>query len=123
MPDTSHYFWLFFQFSGRASRAAYFLAAMLLAVAQAFPLYRFTLVPEDSGAAQGWALIFGAALLVSLWCNVALAVKRLHDLGRPGIMALSLFVPVVSIVAFLALCLMPGQPGPNQYGARTNAPG
>jgi len=123
LAETSHYFWLFFKFSGRASRAAYFLAAMLLAVVQAFPLYRFTLVPENSAAAQGWALIFGVALLASLWSNMALVVKRLHDLGRPGIIALSLFVPVVSIVAFLALCLMPGQAGPNQYGARTNAPG
>ncbi|TGQ03192.1 DUF805 domain-containing protein, partial [Mesorhizobium sp. M00.F.Ca.ET.217.01.1.1] len=33
-----------------------------------------------------------------------------------------LFVPVVSIVAFLVLCLFPGQPGPNRYGRRTNEP-
>jgi uncharacterized membrane protein YhaH (DUF805 family) len=60
--------------------------------------------------------------LASLWSNVALAVKRLHDLGKTGLAAVVLFVPVISIVAFLVLCLFPGQQGPNRYGQRTNAP-
>ena len=55
-------------------------------------------------------------VLVSLWSNVALSVKRLHDIDRPGIIAVVLFIPVISIVAFIALCLIPGNPGPNQYG-------
>jgi len=104
------------------SRAAYFLGGLLVAIAQAFPLYRFTLVPEGTTESETWAMLFGLAFLVSLWSNVALAVKRLHDLGKPGLMAFVLFVPVVSIVAFLVLCLFPGDPGPNRYGSRTNAP-
>jgi uncharacterized membrane protein YhaH (DUF805 family) len=69
-----------------------------------------------------WSFIFFIAFIASLWSNIALAVKRLHDLDKPGIAALILFVPVVSIVAFLLLCLFPGQPGPNRYGRRTNEP-
>ncbi len=114
--------WLFFSISGRVNRAAYFLAGMLLAIAQAFPLYRFMLVPEDSSEAQMWASLFAVLFIASLWCNVALAVKRLHDFSKPGILALSLFVPIVSIAAFLLLCLFPGDRGPNAYGARSNAP-
>ena len=60
--------------------------------------------------------VFGIVFLASLWCNVALAVKRLHDFGKPGILAASLFIPVISIVAFLVLCFFPGDPAPNQYG-------
>jgi uncharacterized membrane protein YhaH (DUF805 family) len=122
LPDRPNLTWLFFRTTGRVSRAAYFLGGLLVAIAQAFPLYRFTLVPEGTTESETWAMLFGLAFLVSLWSNVALAVKRLHDLGKPGLMAFVLFVPVVSIVAFLVLCLFPGDPGPNRYGSRTNAP-
>ena len=122
MPDISQLIWLFFSFSGRVSRAAYFLAGLLLAVVQAFLLYRFTLVPEDSAAGQMWAVAFWIAVLVSVWSNIALGVKRLHDIDRPGIIAASLFIPIISIVAFIALCLMPGNPGPNRYGRHPNTP-
>ncbi len=122
MPEKSQLAWLFFRTSGRLSRAAYFLGGLLVAIVQAFPLYRFTLVSEDTPESGMWAMVFFVAFVASLWSNIALAVKRLHDLGRPGLMALVLFVPVISIVAFLVLCLFPGQPGPNRYGARTNAP-
>jgi uncharacterized membrane protein YhaH (DUF805 family) len=116
LPETSRFTWLFFGFSGRVGRALYFLAGMLLAVLQAFFLYRFTLVPEGSPAGQAWALAFWLVFLVSLWSNVALGVKRLHDIDRPGILAAALFIPVISIVAFLALCFLPGTPGANRYG-------
>ncbi|OBQ60460.1 hypothetical protein A9K72_23735 [Mesorhizobium loti] len=122
MPDSSNLTWLFFKISGRVSRAAYFLGGLLVAIIQAFPLYRFTLVPEGSAESNMWSFIFFIAFIASLWSNIALAVKRLHDLDKPGIAALILFVPVVSIVAFLLLCLFPGQPGPNRYGRRTNEP-
>ena len=122
LPDSSNLTWLFFKTSGRVSRAAYFLGGSLVAIIQAFPLYRFTLVPEGSAESNMWSFIFFVAFIASLWSNIALAVKRLHDLDKPGIAALILFVPVVSIVAFLVLCLFPGQPGPNRYGRRTNEP-
>lgn len=123
MPDSKQLFWLFFSPSGRVSRAAYFLAGLLLAIAQALPLYRYMLVPEDSGEAQMWASIFGVMFFASLWSNLVLASKRLHDFGRSGLLSLLLFIPVVSIVVFLFLCFFPGDPGPNKYGLATNSPG
>jgi uncharacterized membrane protein YhaH (DUF805 family) len=122
LPEKDKLLWLFFRFSGRVNRAAYFLAGLLLAIVQAFLLYRFTLVPEGTSESQGWAAAFFVVMLVSLWSNVALSVKRLHDIGRPGIIAAALFIPVISIIAFIALCLVPGNPGPNQYGDQPNAP-
>ncbi|WP_246666161.1 DUF805 domain-containing protein [Aquamicrobium sp. LC103] len=114
--------WLFFGFSGRVSRAAYFLAGLFLAIVQVFLLYRFSMVPEESAASQFWALAFWVAVIVSIWSNVALGVKRLHDFGKPGILAVALFIPVVSIIAYVVLCLLPGDRGPNIYGVHTNAP-
>lgn len=121
MPSNS-LFWLFFGVSGRVSRAAYFLAGLLLAVVQAFFLYRSVIAQNAGLDASSWEAAFAATFFVSLWSNVALGVKRLHDMDRPGFIAVALFVPVVSIVAFLALCFFPGTPGPNKYGSRTNAP-
>lgn len=114
--------WLFFGISGRVSRLAYLLAGLFLAVIQAFLLYRFTLVPEESAAGQFWAFLFWVAVVVSVWSNVALGIKRLHDMNRPGIFAVALFIPVLSVIAFVALCLFPGTAGPNQYGSETNRP-
>lgn len=114
--------WLFFGLSGRVSRAAYLLAGLLMAVLQVFLFYRFTLAPAESPASESWATAFSIALFVSLWCNFALSVKRLHDFGKPGLLAVTLFIPVVSIAAFVVLCIYPGEPGPNRYGDRTNAP-
>ena len=122
LPDRDQLFWLFFRFSGRVSRAAYFLAGLLLAIVQAFLLYRFTLVPQDSTEGQLWATAFWAVVLISVWSNVALGVKRLHDVDKPGIIAAALFIPVISIAAFIVLCIFPGTPGPNRYGGRTNSP-
>ena len=122
MPEKQKFIWLFFSISGRVSRAAYFLGGMLTAVVQAFPLYRFTLAPEGSPESTIWSLLFLAAFMVSLWSSVTLAVKRLHDFGKPGLMAIVLFIPVISIAAFLLLCLFPGDKGSNRYGARTNSP-
>lgn len=120
LPDGSQLIWLFFSISGRVNRAAYFLGGLMLLVIQLFPLYRFTLVPEESPQGQSWALIFGLIVLVSVWSNIALTVKRLHDVDRPGILALTLFIPVVSIAVFVWLCLYPGDAGPNKFGPHTN---
>ena len=113
--------WLFFKFDGRVSRAAYFLAGLLMAVAQLFMLYRYGLVAEESGEGAIWAFGFWVVGFLSLWCGFALGVKRVHDFGKPGYFALTLFVPVVTLIAFIVFCLWPGDEGSNAYGPRTNA--
>lgn len=114
--------WLFFGTSGRLGRAAYFLAGLLLAVIQAFFLYRMVQAQEAGLTGAFWESGFVVTFFVSLWSNVALGVKRLHDFDKPGIVAAALFIPAVSIVAFIILCLFPGDKGPNRYGEYTNAP-
>lgn len=114
--------WLFFGFSGRISRMAYLLAALLMTVVLAFLLYRVAVAQEIDRAVEFWDVLFSAAILVSLWGQAALGIKRIHDLGRPGIFAVALFIPMLNALAFVALCLIPGDEGANSYGATTNAP-
>lgn len=121
MPS-NQFIWLFFQTSGRVGRAAYFLAGLLLAIIQAFFLYRMVMAQDAGLPGTGWENAFVVSFFISLWSNVALGIKRLHDFDKPGIIAVALFIPAISIVAFVVLCLFPGTPGPNKYGLRTNAP-
>ncbi|AMS44352.1 DUF805 domain-containing protein [Aminobacter sp. NyZ550] len=122
MPNNVDFFWLFFRFSGRVNRAAYLLGFLFMLVVMSFPLYQFMRVHPESGAAQVWSMLFGATFLTFLWAHIAFSVKRLHDFDKPGLFAVALFIPVVSIFAFIALCFFPGTPGPNQFGNTTNAP-
>lgn len=121
MPS-NQMFWLFFGFSGRISRAAYFLAGMLMMVVVVFIAYRLGLTQEVGGNDALWSGVFSVALLVSLWAQAALGAKRLHDLDKPGMFAALLFVPALNFVAFIALCLIPGTQGANRFGRVTNAP-
>ena len=99
MPDRDQLFWLFFRFSGRVSRAAYFLAGMLLAIIQAFLLYRFTLVPQGSTEGQLWAMAFWAAMTAPRAESTTVTVVQPNDVPVPRLLA-----PCAP-----AKCLFPGQ--------------
>lgn len=116
----AQFLWLFFGFSGRIDRRAYALAGVLTYLVRMFAFYR-VIVAEQAGAdSTGWAAIFLAGTLVTLFCGVALSAKRLHDFDKPtGLAWLFVFLDVLM---FLALCFVPGTPGPNRYGAVTNDP-
>lgn len=118
MPETSQLVWLFFRFSGRVSRAAYFLASALVLVVQAFLLHRFTLASPESTSAQLWALAFFVAAVISIWANVALAAKRFHDFGKSGY--LGLISLIAGIVLVIILSFIPGDPDANRYGPHSN---
>jgi uncharacterized membrane protein YhaH (DUF805 family) len=114
--------WLFFGFSGRLSRAAYFLAGMMMMIIVVFIAYRIMLAQESSGSGGAWETLFSVALIASLWAQAALGAKRFHDIGKPGLFAALLFVPFLNFIAFVTLCLLPGTKGANSYGPLTNAP-
>lgn len=122
MPDANTYLWLFFKLRGRVGRAAYILGFLFMLTVVSLPLYQFMRFPEESPTAQGWSLAFGLTFVAFMWSHIALSVKRLHDIGRPGILSLALFIPVVSLIAFIALCIMPGNQGPNAYGQLPDTP-
>lgn len=133
MPDKARYIWLFFSLNGRIGRAVYFLAYMLIGVIQLYPIYRaiFELIalgPENlidrsmdelfrlSPEFERWWSVAGFLTFITLWPCIALAAKRLHDIGRSGLFTIALFIPVVQFFVFIGLCLIPGQAGPNAYG-------
>jgi uncharacterized membrane protein YhaH (DUF805 family) len=57
-------------------------------------------------------------LVLYCWPNLALHIKRFHDLGWSGLAAwFVLFIPCIGQLVGLGLCaLLPGVDGPNPYG-------
>lgn len=126
MSERETWFWLFFRLSGRIDRTVYVLAMIFLNVVMGVPFLEYWKeIIATSGATNGsfWETAFVIAFIVCGWSSIALSVKRLHDLGKPGILAIAMFIPVVLLIAFFLIALWPGDPGPNRFGRRPNAPG
>ena len=79
--------------------------------------------PEGSTAGQGWAAAFWLVMRgrgLGQHRAQRQAPAR-HRQARPASPSCS-SSRSISIIAFIALCLMPGEAGPNRYGQRPNAP-
>ncbi|WP_104662681.1 DUF805 domain-containing protein [Ensifer adhaerens] len=115
--------WLFFSPSGRIGRLPFFLSWLFWFLIGGFMVARMVANEGNETALAIWTLLFVVSSLVSLPSIAMLAIKRLHDIGYPGPLSLTLFIPVLSPVVFIALCLWPGDQGPNEFGAHSDEPG
>ena len=117
--DSRQLAWLFFSYAGRVNRQVYALSGLLLYVLRMYPAYRI-LTATDEATATFWSGVLLVVLGILLPSHIALSAKRLHDFGVSGWFAV-LFL-FGDIIAYLVLCLVPGQPGPNRFASDTNAP-
>ena len=103
-----------FSTKGRVNRAWFFWHILL-----------DDLVIAGAGAALLWApdvlapifkLPMAGVTLGAAWAAIAITVKRLHDMGRPGRHFLFMLIPIVNIIFGLQLLFTPGDEGDNEYG-------
>lgn len=59
------------------------------------------------------AILYGLAVLVP---SIAVGVRRLHDIGKPGVWILIGLIPIVGAIILIVWAAQPGEPGPNAYG-------
>ncbi len=83
---------------------------------QAAIIAKIASYPEDHPMLAVWGLALFGVWLATAWIVLALAVKRLHDLGLPGMLAICLLIPAISFIAFLVLAFLPSRPETNQQG-------
>ena len=106
-----------FSIRGRMSRreyAAYSLLIVLVSYAFAFAIGFVSAVADNNVRNAGMlGLIVGLAGCV---LQALLAVRRLHDLGKPGHHVWFLLVPFYNIYFSLILCFTRGASTDNQYG-------
>ncbi len=95
-------------FSGRACRSEYWFFALFVVIVD--------VVANVVDAAAGTSLlgvIIGLALFLP---NLAVSVRRLHDIDRSGWWVLLGLIPVVGWVIVIVWACTRGTPGPNRFG-------
>ncbi|MCL6705699.1 DUF805 domain-containing protein [Pseudomonas sp. R2.Fl] len=113
--------WLFFSPSGRAGRQVFILGWLFWMMVNSYTLAKVALHHEDEELSV-WGAIFLVTALLSVVSAIMLTVKRLHDVGLPGLIAVLMFVPVVSLVMLFGLCIWPSAQGANAFGRLTDWP-
>jgi uncharacterized membrane protein YhaH (DUF805 family) len=110
-------------FSGRSRRSEYWyfvLFNVIFAIVAMFldKLFGTTFSINTIGGTSRlpygyfYLLYFLAVLIPSL----AVAVRRLHDIGKSGWFFLICLIPVIGSIWLLVLMCIDSIPGPNQYG-------
>jgi uncharacterized membrane protein YhaH (DUF805 family) len=99
----------YFTFTGRARRKAYWMF-VLFNIIVAVVLGMIDGVIGTGGLLGG---LYGLAVLIP---GIALAVRRLHDIGKSGWWLLLVFLPLIGGIILLVFAVMDSQPGENQYG-------
>ncbi len=104
-----------FMFEGRANRAWYFWHILLDDVVM-FTLGMILVVLMIATGTPLFALPLLGVFIGGFWAGIAITVKRLHDLDRPGWQWWLLLVPLVNIYIGVILLFVKGTDGPNEFG-------
>jgi uncharacterized membrane protein YhaH (DUF805 family) len=101
-------------FAGRLNRTQY---ALLFVIGYIGPLALFFILESQMHDADA-SFAFAPYLLpfFLLWVLLALLAKRFHDIDKPGICCLFVFVPLVGMVTLIVMFFVPGTAEANQYG-------
>lgn len=70
------------------------------------------------GAKPILIFVYLAAVVVP---SVAVGIRRFHDIGKPALWAILLFIPLVNLIIMLIFLTKPSD-GANQYGSGPQAP-
>lgn len=104
-----------FTLEGRAARSRFWFHLVLDGIFMTTSIMTFVILAELLGPV--FALPILGVLCTGLWAALAVSVKRLHDMNRPGWHFLLLVVPIYNLyLGFLLFC-HPGTAGPNRYGS------
>ncbi|MHA7969546.1 DUF805 domain-containing protein [Rhizobium sp. CAU 1783] len=114
--------WLLFSPSGRAGRQVFILGWLFWMTVNCFTVSALATHQDDEQVFGLLSALFFSGVFVSAVSTVMLSIKRLHDMGLPGISVAALFIPAISFVMLFVLCLWPSAKGQNAYGAAADSP-
>ncbi len=105
-------------FGGRARRKEYWLFVLFNAIIVTVLFTLAFLPPSGPGEGLGLAISFLLILYVLAIAvpSLAVAIRRLHDLGKSGWWMLISFIPIAGAIWLLILFASDSQPGDNAYG-------
>jgi uncharacterized membrane protein YhaH (DUF805 family) len=102
-------------FSGRARRKEYWMFVlfnMIFAIVAMILDNVLGIAMEEIG----YGPLYGLYVLAMLIPGLAVAVRRLHDVGKSGWMILISLIPLIGAIWLLVLMVTDSNPGENQYG-------
>lgn len=109
------------KFQGRSSRGAYWWSVLLLSIisiaASVIDLTMFSALVAQMGGTGPVGVIISLATVIP---SIAIAVRRLHDVGRSGWWYLIAFT-VIGILLLIYWWAQPGQRQENAFGADAEA--
>lgn len=103
-------------FSGRSSRSEYWWAYLFVFLVQ-LPFSILNMISTLNGDTFSiWYFIILLWGLANLLPGLAIAVRRMHDIGKGGGWIFITFVPLIGWIWFLVLLLTPSEPYENRFG-------
>lgn len=96
-------------FQGRARRKAYWMFVLFNIIA----IVIAGVIDNVIGTGGSITSLYNLAVLLPC---LALAVRRLHDIGKSGWWLLLGLIPVIGFIVLLVFAVTDSQPGENQYG-------
>ncbi|CAM3378880.1 hypothetical protein BZK31_26195 [Pseudomonas floridensis] len=104
-----------FSIQGRIGRLRYLAWTLVLSASALAALFVAIMIMSQS--LVGGGLLIAIILVAFAFVGAQMGVQRLHDIGWSGWLLLLNLVPFVSSVFPFVMTFMPGNKGPNQYGA------
>ena len=102
-------------FSGRARRKEYWMFVLFNLFFAGIAM----ILDNVSGMAMegfGYGPLYGIYSLAVFIPGLAVAVRRLHDVGKTGWMILIALIPLIGAIWLIVLLVTDGNPGSNKYG-------
>lgn len=102
-------------FSGRASRAEYWMFTLFNIIFGVLAMFVDCAIGCTLGEMH-YGIIFYAYFLAVLVPWIAVSVRRLHDISKSGWMILVALIPLVGVIWLLLLFITDSYPAENFYG-------
>jgi len=103
-------------FNGRARRKEYWMFVLYNIMVSVIAMVLdniFGIAWENFGYGPFY-ITYGLVIIVP---NIAVLIRRLHDIGKSGWMLLIALIPFIGIFWLLFLLVTDSSPGENEYGA------
>ncbi len=102
-------------FKGRARRKEYWMFVLFHII---FSIAAMVLdnVTGMADPTTNYGPIYALYALALLLPSLAVAVRRLHDVGKSGWFLLIALIPIIGAIWLIVLYVTDSKPGPNKYG-------
>lgn len=102
-------------FNGRARRKEYWMFVLFNIIFSIVAMILDNILGIAIGGI-GYGLLYGLYVLAVLIPSIAVAVRRLHDIGKSGWMILISLIPLIGAIWLLVLLVTDSNSGENEYG-------